>query len=157
MNEQQRLVAYTQGEAAPSAAVVIDIQHLADPAACLAKLVAIMQGVLAVPDELWDEEAAEQWEAYLPKWFVAGMKQLTLAQILATPGQWDYESWGRFALLSAMGMVELRSRGHLLNDHARPVGTAVCGGPLLLRHQSQLPCRLHYTGHRELLSCFYHT
>jgi hypothetical protein len=52
-----------------------------------------MQGVLTVPDELWDEEAAEQWEAYLPKWFVAGMKQLTLAQLLATPGQWDYESW----------------------------------------------------------------
>jgi hypothetical protein len=93
MNEQQRLVAYTQGEAAASAALVIDIQHLADPAACLAKLVAIMQGVLAVPDELWDEEAAEQWEAYLPEWFVASMKQLTLAQILATPGQWDYESW----------------------------------------------------------------
>jgi hypothetical protein len=93
MTEQQRLVAYMQGEAAPTAALLLEIQHVSDPAACLAKLVAIMQGVLAVPDEWWQEDAAEQWEYYLPPWFITSMKQLSLAQIMATPGQWEYESW----------------------------------------------------------------
>jgi hypothetical protein len=93
MTEQQRLVAHTQGEAAPSTALLLEIQNVSDPAACLAKLVTIMQGVLAVPDELWHEDAAEQWELYLPTWFITSMKQLSLTQIMATPGQWDYESW----------------------------------------------------------------
>ena len=66
MMEQQRLAAYMQGEAAPSYALLLEIQHVSDPVACLAKLVTIMQGVLAVPGELWHEDAAEQWEAYLP-------------------------------------------------------------------------------------------
>jgi hypothetical protein len=93
MTEQQRLVEFTHQEVAPSTALVIEVQQVQEPAACLAKLVEIMQGVLSVPAELWDEDAADQWEPYLPSWFVASMKQFTLAQIMTSPSQWDYESW----------------------------------------------------------------
>lgn len=44
MTEQERIAAYTQGETAPATALLLEIRHVADPAACLAKLVAIMQG-----------------------------------------------------------------------------------------------------------------
>ncbi|MGI4874340.1 MAG: hypothetical protein ACRYFX_24550 [Janthinobacterium lividum] len=93
MTEQQRLIEFTHQEVAPSTALIIEVQQVQEPAACLAKLVTIMQGVLSVPAELWDEDAADQWESYLPSWFVTSMKQFTVAQIMVLPGQWGYESW----------------------------------------------------------------
>lgn len=93
MTEQQRLVAFTSHEAAPATALIIEVQQVQEPATCLAKLVTIMQGVLSVPAELWDEDAADQWEPFLPSWFVTSMKQFTVAQIMVLPSQWEYESW----------------------------------------------------------------
>lgn len=93
MMEQQRLQEFTRQEAPPATALFIEVQQVSEPASCLAKLVTIVQGMLSVPVELWREDAAAEWEPYLPDWFVASMKRPTPAQRLALPDQWDYASW----------------------------------------------------------------
>ncbi|KAA9327251.1 hypothetical protein F0P96_18645 [Hymenobacter busanensis] len=93
MNEQQRIGSLIHDEPAPLPSLRIAVEQLPDPARCLARVQEIILGVLAVPEDLWQEGYETQWEAYLPAWFVTSMTQYTVAQIMNLPDQWHFESW----------------------------------------------------------------